>query len=90
MKTHKPTEAQAQWLRRIAHSPLMKTYVQGDSQPRYSLQSGETVPVPIAEKLIRNGWVRGRRDGLFGDEQSYTPRDRVYEALRPAGPAAQP
>ena len=83
MKTHKPTEAQTRWLARIARSPLMKTYVQGDTQPRYSLQDGSTVPIDIAEKLIRNGWVRGRRDGLFGDEQSYMPRDRIYEALRP-------
>jgi len=83
MKTHRPTIAQTEWLKRIARSPMMKTYVSGDSQPRYSLQDGSTVPISIAEKLIRNGWVRGRRDGLFGDEQSYMPRDRVYEALRP-------
>jgi len=83
MKTHRPTEAQSRWLQRIARSPMMKTYIVGDSRPRYSLQNGDTVPIPIAETLIRNGWVRGRRDGLFGDEQSYTPRDRVYEALRP-------
>jgi hypothetical protein len=82
-RTVKPTEAQAKWLRRIAQSPLMKTYIDGEPMPRFSLQSGATVPTPIAEVLIRNGWVKGRRDGLFGDEQSYIPRERVYEALRP-------
>jgi hypothetical protein len=79
----KPSEAQAQWLRRIAHSPLMKTYVPNDPQPRFSLQDGSTVPHQTATLLIRNGWVRGRRDGLFGDEQSYAPANMVYEALRP-------
>lgn len=76
----KPTEAQAKWLQRIAHSPLMKTYLVGDPDPHWSLQNGATIPSPIAQVLVRNGWVKGRRDGLFGDEQSYV---RVYEALRP-------
>lgn len=79
----KPSIAQADWLKRIAHSPMMKTYVQGDPQPRFSLQDGSTVPINTALLLIRNGWVRGRRDGLFGDEQSYMPSAMIYEALRP-------
>jgi len=83
MKTHRPTYVQADWLKRIARSPMMKTYVVGDTQPRYSLQDGTTVPIQTAEVLIRNGWVKGRRDGLFGDEQSYGPANRIYEALRP-------
>lgn len=44
MKTRKPTHAQAAWLKRIALSPLMKTYIEGDPQPRFSLSTGETVP----------------------------------------------
>lgn len=83
MRNRKPTHAQAAWLQRIARSPLMKTYLDGDPQPRFSLQNGETVPADTAMILIRNGWVKGRRDGLFGDEQSYMPANRIYEALRP-------
>lgn len=83
MKTHHPTHEQAAWLRRIAASPLMKTYLPDDRQVYYSLQNGDPVPLDIAERLIRNGWVRGRRDGFWGDEQSYAPSERIYEALRP-------
>jgi hypothetical protein len=83
MKTHKPTHKQAAWLKRIAASPLTKTYLPGDRQVRYSLQNGDPVPLDIAERLIRNGWVKGRRDGFFGDAQSYAPESIVYEALRP-------
>lgn len=67
----KPTLAQTQWLHRIALSPLMKTYIDGEPQPRFSLVSGETVPFPTASLLIRNGWVRPQRDGLFDDPQTY-------------------
>ena len=83
MKTHKPTHNQTAWLKRIARSPLMKTYLPGDRQVQYTLQDGSPVPLDIAERLIRNGWVKGRRDGLWGDEQSYGPSDRIYEALKP-------
>ena len=79
----RPTLAQSDWLKRIARSPLMKTYRRDDPQPRYSLQDGTTVPAPTAEALIRNGWLRGRRDGLFGDNQSYMPSNMIYEALKP-------
>jgi hypothetical protein len=81
MKTRKPTEAQAAWLKRIAHSPLLKTCLLEGAQGRYSLEDGTPVPLDIAERLIRNGWVRARR--VSGAEQTYAPHDRVYEALRP-------
>lgn len=67
----KPTLAQAEWLRRIALSPLMKTYIDGETQPRFSLACGTTVPFATASVLIRNGWVRACRDGLFDDPQTY-------------------
>lgn len=82
-RRRRPTETQARWLRLIARSPLMKTYIPDDPAPHYS-QNGMVVPLPTAEVLIRNGWVRGRRDGLWGDEQSYGPVDRVYEVLKPS------
>lgn len=80
----KPTEAQAKWLKRIAQSPLLKTYLDGELLPRFSLQNGATVPAPVAEVLIRNGWLTGRRDG---DEQSYIPQRVLYEVLRPTNSA---
>lgn len=74
----KPTHIQAEWLRRIAVSPLMKTHMEGESLPRFSLQSGATVPHTTAQVLIRNGWVRERRDGLWPDDA------QTYVALTPA------
>lgn len=71
----KPTETQAAWLRLIAVSPLMKTHIEGEALPRFSLQSGATVPLSTAQVLIRNGWVREQRDGLFPDDaQTYIAR----------------
>lgn len=78
----RPTEGQAKWLQRIARSPLMKTYITGDPEPRYSLQNGQTVPAPTAQVLIRNGWVKGQKAGLLDDERAWGV-DRQYEALRP-------
>ena len=82
-RTAKPTEEQAKWLKRIAHSPLMKTYTPGDPDPRYSLQNGQTVPAPTAQLLIRNGWVTGQRAALLEDDEQAWGVDRQYEALRP-------
>lgn len=71
----KPTDSQAVWLKRIAVSPLMKTHIEGEPLPRFSLQSGATVPLPTAQVLIRNGWVREQRDGLLPDDaQTYVAR----------------
>jgi hypothetical protein len=78
----RPTEGQVKWLQLIARSPLMKTYIEGDPDPRYSLQNGQTVPAPMAQVLIRNGWVKGQNAGLLDDEQAWGI-DRRYEALRP-------
>jgi hypothetical protein len=66
----RPNHYQAQWLRRIAQSPMMVTRVPGEP-PRYSLQTGEIIPQRTAEILIRNGWLRAQRDGLFDDPQTY-------------------
>ncbi len=66
----KPNHYQVAWLGRIARSPLMKTFI--DDEVRFSLQNGETVPAHTAKVLIRNGWVKPRRDGLFDDTQTYT------------------
>jgi hypothetical protein len=71
-----PTTEQTMWLRRIAQSPLMKTYDSDQKLHRYSLQNGCAVPWRTAEVLIRNGWVKPRSDGLLDDTQT-------YEALRP-------
>ena len=61
----KPTEGQAHWLKRIAQSPLMKTYV--DGVPQYSLMNGAAVPATTASVLIRNGWVERQGDALWGE-----------------------
>lgn len=69
-KPRRPTEYQAQWLRRIAQSAMMVT--RGPGEPiRYILQNGATIPASTAETLIRNGWLRAERDGLFADAQTY-------------------
>jgi hypothetical protein len=69
-KPKRPTEHQTVWLRRIAASPMMITREPGESV-RYSLQNGATIPAPTAETLIRNGWVKAERDGLFDEPQTY-------------------
>jgi hypothetical protein len=66
----RPTEAQSRWLRRIAHQPMMITYIPGE-EPRYHLADGLVVPAATANLLIRKGWVVGQRDGLFEQPQSY-------------------
>jgi hypothetical protein len=69
-KPKRPTEYQTQWLRRIAASPMMVT--RGPGEPvRYSLQNGATIPLLTAKTLIRNGWVKAERDGLFDEPQTY-------------------
>jgi hypothetical protein len=70
IKSKRPTEYQTIWLRRIASFPMMVTRVPGEPT-RYSLQNGHTIPSPTAETLIRNGWVKGERDGLFDEPQTY-------------------
>ena len=65
-----PTEGQTIWLRRIALSPMMVTYREGED-PRFSLQNGETVPRNVAEALIMRGWVKGDKDSLFGLSQTF-------------------
>ena len=69
-KPAKPTLDQTKWLRRIAQSPMIKTYV-GSQMPVFHLTTGEAIPVKVAMALIRNGWVKGQRDGMFDDPQSY-------------------
>jgi hypothetical protein len=69
-KPKRPTEHQTAWLRRIASFPMMVTRVSGEPI-RYSLQNGATVPRLTAEILIRNGWVKAERDGLFDEPQTY-------------------
>jgi hypothetical protein len=69
-KPKRPTDTQAAWLRRIARSPMMATRVPGEPT-RYGLQNGNDVPAQTAEALIRNGWVKGERDGLFDEPQTY-------------------
>lgn len=73
----KPNFQEAQWLKRIAQSPLMVTKRQ-DEEPFYCLQNGNSIPAKTAISLIKNGWVKGQRDGLFDDPQTYT-------ALTPTG-----
>jgi hypothetical protein len=69
-KPKRPSLIQASWLRRIASDPMMKTYV-GNRVAVFSLQNGEEVPPHIAQTLIKNGWVKGQRDGIFDDPQTY-------------------
>ncbi len=66
----RPSENQSRWLARIAQSPLMVTRVPGE-EPRFSLQNGHTVPRSTVDVLIRNGWIKDERDGLFDDAQTY-------------------
>ena len=65
-----PSEGQTKWLRRIALSPMMVTYTEGED-PRFSLQNGATVPRNVAEALIMRGWVKGDKDSLFGLSQTF-------------------
>ncbi len=69
-KAVKPSHTQAMWLRRIAQSRMVKGYV-GNKVPVFSLDTGEEIPPYVALALIRNGWVRGERDGMFDDPQTY-------------------
>lgn len=69
-KLPKPSTTQAMWLRRISLSPMIKTYI-GNRVPVFSLANGEEIPPYVAMALIRNGWVRGERDGIFDDPQTY-------------------
>lgn len=72
-KVKKPSHNQATWLRRIALSPMIKIYVEGEKHPRFSLLNGEIVPSATAKVLIANRWVRGQNDGLLaGENQTYT------------------
>lgn len=68
-----PTIVQYNWLRRIALSPLTLTRQPGEPA-RYSLANGATVPETTVRVLIRNGWVRPQRDGLFDDCQTWVAR----------------
>lgn len=70
-KVKKPSLTQAAWLRRIAQSSMIKTYVEGDKHLHYSLATGEVVPPLTAKALIDNRWVRGQQDGMFDDPQTY-------------------
>jgi hypothetical protein len=70
VKAKKPSTTQAMWLRRIAISPMMKTYI-GNKEAVFSLASGEGIPPYVAQALIRNGWVKGQKDGMFDDPQTY-------------------
>ncbi len=70
-KAPKPTYLQAAWLRRIAQSSMMKTYNE-NREPFFVISTtGERIPTVIAVTLIHNGWVKGQRDGMFDDPQSY-------------------
>jgi hypothetical protein len=78
----KPTSSQANWLHRIALSPMMVTRTPGEND-RYSLANGAVINERTAKILIRNGWVVGRRDGLpwFGDlPQTYRVRGFTQSA----------
>jgi hypothetical protein len=79
-KIRKPSTTQAMWLRRIALSPMMKTYI-GNKEPVFALATGEEIPPHMAKTLIKNGWVRGQKDGMFDDPQ-------IYTALKPPGTAS--
>jgi hypothetical protein len=68
----RPTIYQANILRQIASSPLMKTYTP-DRRVVWGLANGRGVPEKSAATLIRNGWVKPQRDGLsmFDESQTY-------------------
>ena len=69
-KAKRPTIGQSKWLAMIARSAMMVTKISGAAD-RYGLQSGEAIPSDTAETLIRNGWVKAERDGLFDEPQTY-------------------
>ena len=70
MKPRPPTAFESTWLRRIAASALMVTYVPGHDES-YSLLDGTGVPLGLARRLIARGWLRGSRDGIFDQPQTY-------------------
>jgi hypothetical protein len=81
-----PTSSQANWLRRIAFSPMMITRTPGEND-RYSLSNGAVINERTAKILIRNGWVVAQRDGLpwLGDlPQTYRVRGFAQSDNNPA------
>jgi hypothetical protein len=82
----KPTLLQTAWLRRVAQSGgLMVTY-QADGPSHFALVTGDVVPKEMAEALIKNGWMRGQRDGLRLVEPGDVlggERPQTYRALTP-------
>jgi hypothetical protein len=77
----RPTELQAFWLRRIAQAGgMVVTY--RDGSPHYTLVGGDAaIPTELERALIRCGWLRGERDGLY-------ERPQTYRALTPTDGAA--
>jgi hypothetical protein len=65
-----PTYYQSSWLKRIAKWGMMLTR-DADHDERYSLLDGTTIPAGTARILIRRGWVKGRKDGMFDDHQTF-------------------
>jgi hypothetical protein len=72
----KPTTGEASWHKRIAQQGRMMVTRSSTRATTYSLLDGTIVPSDIAQRLIHKGLLKGQRDGLFGDVQS-------YEVLRP-------
>lgn len=70
IKRPKPNLSDTKLLQQIAHQSLLKTRVGKDWE--YSLADGSPVHRRDAERLINNGWLRGNKDGLFGDSQTFS------------------
>jgi hypothetical protein len=77
-KVRKPTEHQAQILRMIAQSMLIKTRLPSRDIPVWTVDGYGEIPHECAQALIRNGWVTAQRDGLSMFDESQT-----YKALKP-------
>jgi hypothetical protein len=68
-----PTEAQTRVLRQIASAGgyLMLTNDGEAGSRRYSDPAGRTIAEPTARILIKNGWVKAQRDGLWDEPQTW-------------------
>lgn len=77
-KPRKPTKYQSRVLAMIARHSLMKTFVPTRPLPFWHVEGIGEISHECAQALIRNGWVKGNRDGLPMFEETQT-----YRALTP-------
>lgn len=64
-RPQRPTNEQAQTLRRLANTGGLLILIHTKRGDSYSDLEGSPVPLRIAKALIENGWVIEQKDSLF-------------------------